>query len=263
MLASEFFSSGNCLPKSLKIQYSKVNRRNRKHMPEPDLNIKEVCLAKGADLVGIADLGLLKGRLPTVPESLLEPYHFAVSIAVRLDDSIIDEIRQGPTPAYARHCRNINVELERITSEIAGWIFGKGFSALPVPASRQEDTENLLGAISHKAVARMAGIGWQGKSLLIVTRDFGPRIRFATVLTDMPLTPDAPVENRCGECTECTDACPASAIRNATTEDYYRARQDAIDLQRCYKKLLEFKEQPGIGYTFCGVCIKVCPWGKT
>ena len=49
---------------------------------------------------------------------------------------------------------------------------------------------DLFGNISHKAVARTEGIGWQGKSLLIVSPQYGPRIRLATVLTDMPLEPD-------------------------------------------------------------------------
>lgn len=231
-------------------------------MTKPDLDIKAFCLSQGADLVGIADLNLLKGRLITVPGDLLDPYLFALSMAIQLDDKVVDGVERGPTPEYAEHCKSTNLLLESLTTQAAEWISAKGFAAFPVPVSKQQDTKRLAGHISHKAVARMAGIGWQGKSLLIVNSEFGPRIRLATVLTDMPLVPDGPIVNRCGECTECTDACPAFAIKNVSTEDYYAHREDAIYLKKCHEKLVEFKDRPGIGYTFCGVCIKVCPWGK-
>ncbi len=74
--------------------------------------------------------------------------------------------------------------------------------------------------ISHKAVARMAGLGWQGKSLLLINPEYGPRVRLVTILTDMPLTPDGPVKNRCGACLECVQACPASAIKNALDRQF-------------------------------------------
>ena len=107
----------------------------------------------------------------------------------------------------------------------------------------------------------MAGIGWQGKSLLLVNKKCGPRLRLATVLTDLPLEPDGPAKNLCGKCSRCADACPAAAIKNIPANDYYESRDTAIHLKRCYNKLLDFKEMPGIGYTFCGVCIKACPFG--
>lgn len=149
-----------------------------------------------------------------------------------------------------------------MTSSVTRWVVERGFRATPIPASLMVDDPGLLGNISHKAVARMAGLGWQGKSLLLVTPEFGPRVRLATVLTDMPLVPDRPVENRCGACSECSRACPASAIRNVPTADHYATREDAVVLSRCHAQLLEFKQIPGIGYTFCGVCIRACPFSK-
>ncbi|WP_207261349.1 hypothetical protein [Desulfovibrio sp. Huiquan2017] len=58
--------------------------------------------------------------------------------------------------------------------------------------------------LPYKAVA--AGIGWQGKSLLTVGPEYGPRIRLVTVLTGEELTPDTPARNRCGGSTNGTDA---------------------------------------------------------
>lgn len=215
-----------------------------------------------ADLAGIADLGPLKQGLPTVPEDLLAPYSRAVCIGLRLESSIIDVITDAPTKAYADHCRDLNARLNDLTARIVEWITQRGHKARAIPASRSVDEKRLLGNISHKAVAITAGLGWQGKSLLLVTQKFGPRVRLATVLTDMPLEPGAPVKNRCGTCSECAKACPAGAIRNVSTSHHYEQREDAVDLARCHGKLLQFKEQPEIGYTFCGVCIAACPFGK-
>jgi epoxyqueuosine reductase QueG len=109
----------------------------------------------------------------------------------------------------------------------------------------------------------MAGLGWQGKSLLLVTPQYGPRVRLVTVLTDAPLVPGAPPRNRCGKCMQCHDACPANAIKGVNTKDHYQDRNEALDLFRCAEKLTrEFAQAPGIGSPICGICIKVCPFGQ-
>lgn len=225
-------------------------------------DIKTFCKSIGADLVGIADLAPFKHGWVVLPQNLLEPYTRAISIAMHVNDDIINSISDGPTPEYAQHYRSVNASLDRITSKIVRWITEKEFHAMSIPASHIVDESSLLGNISHKAVARMAGIGWQGKSLLIISPEYGPRIRLATVLTNMPLEADQPLKNRCGRCMECAKACPASAIKNVSTESHYESRDEAIHLEKCHAKTKEFKAMPGIGARICGVCVKVCPFGK-
>jgi len=109
----------------------------------------------------------------------------------------------------------------------------------------------------------MAGLGWQGKSLLLVTPLYGARVRLATVLTEAPLETDSPIKNQCGECTRCRDACPAEAIKGAGTEENYGSRSEALDLSRCVDKTAgEFAKIPEVGAAICGICIKVCPFGR-
>lgn len=223
---------------------------------------KKFCRANGADLAGIADLEPFRGGLPVVPQNLLEPYLFAISIGIHLKNDIINGIVDCPTPEYADHYRNVNSKLDNITSAIVKWIALKGFIAEAVPASHIADEDNLMGNISHKAVARMAGIGWQGKSLLIISPKYGPRIRLATVLTNIPLLADKPLKNRCGRCMECVKACPASAIKNVNTESHYTSRGEAIYLEKCHAKVREFKAMQGIDARICGVCVKICPFGR-
>ena len=134
---------------------------------------------------------------------------------------------------------------------------------MAVPASDVEDEEDWRGAVSHRAIGRLAGLGWVGKSLMLVNPYYGPRFRMVTVLTDMPLIPDTPLENRCGNCRLCTEACVAAAVRNVATDSYYEMRKEAVDLDRCVSVLRKFKARPEIDAMICGVCVRVCPYGQT
>ncbi|GAB4483739.1 MAG: epoxyqueuosine reductase [Thermodesulfovibrionales bacterium] len=231
-------------------------------MPAAD-DLKAFARTCGADLVGIADLALFREERFCIPGDLLEPYAYAVSVACRLDDPILDRIADHPTPEYADHYRAVNAGLDRITAGLVGWISGQGFRGHAVPASFITDEKILMGNVSHKAIARMAGIGWQGKSLLIVTPEHGPRIRLATVLTDMPLVPDGPIKSRCGKCMECSRACPAEAIKGVLPKgERYSERDEALFFAKCAEKTLEFKAMAGIGARICGVCVKACPHGR-
>ena len=223
---------------------------------------KAYCKTIGADLIGIADLEPLRKGLPFIPKNLIDTYSYGISVGVCLKNEVIEDILDCPTPEYAQEYKNANSTLDRISSQIVQWIIEKRFRGKAIPASHIADEANLLGNISHKAVARMAGLGWQGKSLLIINPEYGPRFRLTTILTDMPLIPDQPIKNRCGNCIECVKACPVSAIKNVSTHSHYASRDVAVDLKKCYRKLLEFKVMPGIGSIICGVCIKACPYGK-
>jgi epoxyqueuosine reductase QueG len=225
--------------------------------------LKAVARESGADLVGVADLSPFKADRSVPRRDMLERFASAVAIAVRLDDAIMDGIDRAPTSDYVRHYRAVNIKLDTITARLAEWTRRRGFSASEIPASQTVDSVNLLGPISHKAVARMAGIGWQGKSLLIVSPQFGPRIRLATLLTDLPLSADTPLKNRCGICTECATACPASAIKNVGTKDRYEGRREALWFERCVEQTLRFEADPAIAAQVCGVCVKVCPFGRS
>lgn len=225
-------------------------------------DIKEFCIQKAAALVGVADLGPLKAGLQTDPPDLLGPYTAAISIVVPLDMSAVAAMSGEPTPEYASDCRDINARLNAMTGAIVEYIEGLGYKALAVPASKKLVEGGTEGSVSHKAIAVLAGLGWQGKSLLLVTSKYGPRVRLSSVLTDMPLEFDSPVKNRCGNCTKCIEACPAGAIRNVNTDFHYSSREEALDLEKCHNNTLRYMEVPGVGYTFCGQCIPVCPHGR-
>jgi len=216
----------------------------------------------GADLTGVADTEPLK-QLKLDPPDLLNSFQRALSIALRLPKAVFEQISDRPTPLYASVYQSANRMLDEIAFHTANLLNRDGFNSLPIPASQVLDRENWYGGITHKAVGRMAGLGWQGKSLLLVNPDYGPRIRLATILTDAPLNIDGPIENRCGDCTKCKDACPAGAIKGVSTKNHYRNREEALYFSRCVEKVAgEFSKLPNVGSAICGICIKVCPYGR-
>ena len=224
--------------------------------------LKDFIKSLGADLVGYTDVESLRG-IRTDPEDLLDPFSHVISVGVRVPKAVFETIQDRPTPIYNVVYQTINRILDETAFKTSWHLQNNGYSSLPIPASQIVDHENLYGAISHKAVARMAGLGWQGKNLLLITPQFGPRIRLVTILTDAPLKIDKPIKNRCGTCTACKDACPAEAIKGVVTEDRYESRNEALYFDRCASKLIkEFAELPNIDAPICGICIKVCPYGK-
>lgn len=120
--------------------------------------------------------------------------------------SVFETIDDLPTPIYGSIYQTANRRLDNLAFNTAKKFQSDGYLSLPIPASQVLDRENWEAAISHKAVARVAGLVWQGKNLLLITPEYGSRIRLVTVLTDAPLNIDWPVENRCANCTLCRDA---------------------------------------------------------
>lgn len=64
------------------------------------------------------------------------------------------------------------------------------------------------GELVDRAVAERAGIGWSGKNCSIITPEYGSYVYLGEMITNLPLEPDEPLQDQCGECTMCLDACP-------------------------------------------------------
>ena len=116
-----------------------------------------------------------------------------------------------------------------------------------------------LGVPFFKMAAQMAGLGWIGKNCSLISPQNGPRLRLGTVLTDAPLEPDSPIENRCGDCTQCRDICPAGAILGKAF-DCNDALSQRFDFKKCDAYLSETRQT--FGKRICGRCIAVCPYGR-
>ena len=137
----------------------------------------------------------------------------------------------------------------------------EGHQALPIPASKRVDNERICAAFSHKLAAHLAGLGWIGKSCLLVTPEEGPRVRWATVLTDAPLpVTGKPMDGRCGKCNRCVEICPVQAFTGAA----FRAsepREKRYDAGKCDRYFAAMRDKDA-QLAVCGLCLYVCPYGR-
>ena len=116
------------------------------------------------------------------------------------------------------------------------------------------------GELSDRAVAERAGIGFSGKNTSIITEEFGSFVYLGEVVTSIPFTPDSPVEDSCGDCRICLDACPTGALIEG----------GRLNAQRCIAILTqtkdvlpdEFRSKIGNRVYGCDTCQLVCPRNK-
>lgn len=117
------------------------------------------------------------------------------------------------------------------------------------------------GPMLERDHAATAGIGWHGKSTMLLNRKLGTWLFLAEILTTLDLAPDRPQKNYCGSCTRCIDACPTGAI----------TAPHQLDARRCISYLtIELKGsipvdlRPLIGDRIygCDDCLDACPWNR-
>jgi epoxyqueuosine reductase len=157
----------------------------------------------GADYYGIADLVPAWGFIHSQGGERIARYPRAVVMGIVLLDTLVDLLPEREDPAaailYRHHSYDVvDLALDQIGLQIANAIQREGYQALPVPASKRSSDELIAGVFSQKLAAHRAGLGWIGRSCLLITPDHGPRVRWIAVLTDAPLVPTGtPMESRC------------------------------------------------------------------
>lgn len=196
----------------------------------------------GAKAIGFTEISADMAVLETD-----EQFPRAVVFGFVLAQSVLNTIKDKPTLIYKHHYKTVNWILDQTAYHLVRFIEDGGNRALAIPASQTVDWERQKGHLSHKSLAIAAGLGHIGRSGLVVHPDFGARVRYASVLTDLEFTPDASIETNCGSCRKCVAVCPAGAIDDS-----------GVDLTRCLQKLKEFSKIRGIGQYICGVCVKAC-----
>jgi len=227
--------------------------------------LKDLAEGEGVDFFGVADLSLAHDAILAQGGETVAAFPKAISIGIALFDAIVDQLPQRAEPAvsmtYRRHAYDVvNQRLDFAASRLGSALQAQGHRAFPVPASQKVDDERLCGVFSHKLAAHLAGLGWIGKSCMLITPEVGPRVRWATVLTDAPLAVSGkPMPQACGECRECVDICPV----NAYTGQAFRPedpREVRFDAHKCRRYFVELEETTGLDV--CGLCLYVCPNGR-
>jgi epoxyqueuosine reductase len=142
--------------------------------------------------------------------------------------------------------------IEARLRELDGWLAGHG--------GRQKCYVDT-GPVLERDFAALAGMGWHGKSTMLISRELGTWFFLAVILTTLELAEDRPEPDRCGSCKRCISACPTGAI----DAPYH------LDARRCISYLtIELKGaipeelRPLIGDRIygCDDCLTACPWNR-
>ena len=221
-------------------------------MTEDKINyekLKKISVDLGFSLFGVAEVEKIKHDF-NLPKVSVDKFSRGIVLGKRLLDAVIEEIKDRPTTLYFHHYRQLNFFLDRGAFLLSSKIQDLGYKALPIPASQITDWKKQQSHVSHKKIGLLAGLGWIGRNNLLVNPDMGSRFRLVTILTDMPLATDKPLDQDCGSCRACIRVCPAEAIHEDVAE---------FDHWLCFDKLKEFRNSGVVGQHICGVCIRACP----
>jgi epoxyqueuosine reductase len=205
--------------------------------------------ARGVDLWSAAVVQEGWVGAPTLPR--------AISFLLRLQPATLEGLGQGPTPADLAEYRRVNEELVVIGEALVGLLQSGGWRAERV----DDDAPDGPGdppIFASKTAATQAGLGWIGKTALLVTPGYGSAVRMGTVFTDLPLPAGTPVDrSRCGACRSCVEACPAGAGRDVSWRPGMPRDllYDCVACEAYQRGFPEFDET-------CGICIWVCPYTR-
>jgi epoxyqueuosine reductase QueG len=193
------------------------------------------------DLTGGRVRALLEGG-SVVCIGIAYPQYAIDSINV-LVDGVVDK---GRWNIYAREYQEINERLDALAESIANRCEGRAIAAtlggLVGKVAHVKEYYPLT--ISHRVVAENAGLGWRGKNELIVNERYGCAIRFASIITELPLPHGRRPESRCGACRACLEAC--ALLKN---------KEGLVDYRESCRK---FIQSLALEHEVCGKCIAAC-----
>ncbi len=185
----------------------------------------------------------------TIPEE----FKYAIVMALEMDYDAIACSPEGPASAatgfgYSR--------MAQTAGFLATYIRGIGYKAIPCG----NDTACSV------PLAIDAGLGELGRNCVLITPEYGPRVRIAKVFTDLPLAPDKPIEfgawEFCKSCKKCAEHCPSQALSlgdPTETPIDISNREGVLTWHIDAKKCLSFWVK---NKTDCSNCIRTCPFNK-
>ena len=200
----------------------------------------------GADLVGFTGV-----KEHFVYQGVTVPHDFAVVIGVEMDFELI---ATAPEPPSGLEVLRAYWTLGGVANKLAKFIRFLGYAAL---AHHPRAYVNYPPTILHTVAALEAGLGEIGRHGLLITQEFGPRVRFATITTELPLPQGEKksfgVDAFCSSCPLCREACQGDAIPDEKAEErgFFKYTIDP------YKCLPHFARYDG-----CNLCVSKCAFNK-
>ena len=236
-------------------------KKNVASSAEMAVEIKRVAKALGADLVGVTAYD--------------ERWVYSHKYSAQTQKEKPNEIPEGLDNVIVI-ATNMDYELiQTVPSALSGTATGLGYGRDTVALlSLGQYIRNLgyraVESLNDSALAVpyaiQAGLGEYGRHGLLITKEFGPRVRLGKVFTDLPLSHDRPtsfgVKEFCDVCQRCSDACPAKAIPHDAPSDRVHNRSNlvgitkwTVDAEKCFGFWVGQNSD-------CSICIRVCPYNK-
>jgi epoxyqueuosine reductase len=204
--------------------------------------IKAKALALGAGVVGICEL-----KDEYLVEGAENKYRYAIALGLPMNR---EKMLTVPGHTAAMEVQRVYTQGSYLTVDLTRYIRSLGWATKALPI-------NSASEYLHIPIAIAAGIGELGKHGSLICKEYGSNFRLTTVVTDLPLVPDKPVdigvEDICATCQACNRACPPDAI--FTEKQWVRGEKKwYVDFDKC---------MPYFSSTYgCGICLEVCPWSE-
>ena len=228
----------------------------RKRTSSLQRRLEALAYQNGADLFGVADLVQAHEFIVNQGGAMLGEFPRGVSIGMRLSDTIVDthspEEKHGLSLYWWHVYSVITPMLDVLAQRIQHELQAEGYRTLHVPGSMPYNRKTLKSLLPHKLAAHLSGLGWIGKSCLLITPGFGPRVRFVTVLTDAPLQTGKSLDKKCGKCKRCIEACPVQALKGIEFRP-----EEPVETRFDNRKCEQYRSTNP-----CGICVAACPFGR-
>ncbi len=225
------------------------------------MDILEKCKDMEIPLVGVASVDDWKNPPfhPWVPEEFYPQsiYPQAKSVIVIGLPVTLPVLETSPSIYYRELYKTINSLLDQYAYRLSNFLNEQGHASIFVPrdgyGSVEVLKENPLAFFSHRHAALLAGLGNFGVNNTLLTPEYGPRVRFASIFTSAKLSSNPIMEyDLCTRCMACVKMCPSNAL---DTKDYPHG---LTDKDACTFFNIELNKR---FVSPCGICIKVCPVG--
>ncbi|MDD1673287.1 MAG: epoxyqueuosine reductase [Methanomicrobiales archaeon] len=224
--------------------------------------LEEQCRQMGIPLMGIAgvdrweDTTLAAGIPPEFyPQSIYPDVRSVIVIGLPVQLPVLET---SPSIWYRELYNTVNLLLDQYTYRLSLFLTEQGFPSVSVPRDGYGGLEalkkNPVTFFSHRHAAYLAGLGTFGINNMLLTSQYGPRVRFGSIFTEADL-PSNPLLNDelCTGCLQCVRCCPAHALGEGGYPEVL------TDKEACLLYSAELNRQ---GISPCGICIRVCPVGE-
>jgi len=230
--------------------------------PSPSLLKKRIIReAKrlGANLVGFAPASRWSGgaepALPYHPESIWPQARTVIVLGVPM---LLPIIESTPSINYQEMYNAANQTLDQAAFRLSAWLNDQGHAAIYLCRDGYGSLDILrrkpAASFSHVIAGKYAGLGTIGLSHMLITPEYGPRVRLVSIFTSAPIPGDRLIKGElCNGCGLCARLCPVQAFTKVKGQVIANMAKDPCTER--HQQLRKANCWP------CGICAKVCMVG--